>query len=607
MALSLLAGCCVVAAAWAQEASVDLAGEVAKAKETFRPWAPGDVDQKRADLQKALTDLDQSLAHSRAGYAAGWKKYLHWDQLEKNVASDRPELTALREVLGRFRRNNTGLEQPKFLQARDRLRDYIDAVQASREAKLQENYTAMLDDLAKRLQEYDASPTGNNGPEIGRTIGWLQSSGQAPQLVSSVQDRFAKPNLFAHASERFVAAGFNERIDRTTGVRDNILGTDIHGTARFLANQSANTIPSSDAARLNILLSGNIYSNNVGYNGPVTIRNTGTTSVVASKQLIVNDQGVYATNASSSCRTSSKINSISARCGLIEKIAWKKAGQQKGEAEQVASSHAASRMNGFINQEAAGAVAKANKQFQEKFRWPLLRRGHAPRHMNVSSDDTGVAAQIVQMSRDQIAAPSAPPAVPDDHDVAVQTHESFVANFSEAAIGGLELTDEKLALMMLDLTGSVPEELQITEDKEPWSITFAENYPISAAFDGNKVRLAVRANRFTRGRNDDGTVDQETKGTVEISATYNIEKTGAGAKLIRQGDLNVDFIGEDKLSVAQVATKTFLRRKFGSLFKPEFVGEGIALKGRWEKAGTLKLADIQADKGWIAVAWRTSN
>ena len=71
--------------------------------------------------------------------------------------------------------------------------------------------------------------------------------------------------------------------------------------------------------------------------------------------------------------------------------------------------------------------------------------------------------------------------------------------------------------------------------------------------------------------------------------------------------MNVDFIGEEKLSVAQVGTKTFLRRKFGSLFKPEFAGEGLKLKGRWEKAGTLRLADVKADKGWIAVAWRAGN
>jgi hypothetical protein len=596
-----------VASVQAQSGTPDLSAQLNQAREGFRPADPRELARRRAALQTSLAELDGSLARSQPGYAAGWKAYLHWDQLQQNVAGDDADVAVLSDSFERFRRNNRGLELPTFLRARDRLRDYLEALQASREAKLQDNYTATLDDLAKRLEDYQTSPTGVNGPEIGRSIGWLQSSGQAPQLVSAVQNRFDQPNLFAHASERFLGAGFNERVNRVTPVRDNILGTDIHGTARFLANQSLATTPSARDARLNILLHGNIYSNNIGYNGPVTIRNTGTTSVAATKQLIVNENGVFAAPATAACRTNSTIHSISAKCGLIEKIAWKRAGKQQGEAEAIASSHAAARINGYINREALGPVAKANAEFQDKFRWPLLRRGHAPKQMRVSSDHEGIDLAMLQMSRGQIAAGSSPPEVPADHDLAVQTHESFVANFSEAAIGGLELTDEKLAQMMLEATGSVPEELQITEEKEPWSITFAENFPISAAFDGQQVRLAVRANRFTRGRNEDGTVDQETKGLVEISATYAIEKTDTGAKLTRQGDLNVDFVGEEKLSVAQVGTKTFLRRKFGSLFKPEIVGEGLKLKGRWEKAGTLRLADVKADKGWIALAWKAGN
>lgn len=587
----------------------DLRQQIDDARTRFRPVDRNEVAARAAALQRALAALDHTLNRSRPGYAAGWKAYLRWDQLTENLRSDADEVDveALRDTYERFRRNNRGLEMPQFLQARDRLRDYLEAVQASREAKLQDNYTATLDELVTHLNEYEANPTGVHGPEIGRTVSWLQSSGQAPELVSAVQHRFAYPNLYARASERFLAVGFSDRVDRVTPVSDVILGTSLRGTARFLANQSAATIPSARDARLNILLHGTVYSNNIGYNGPVTIRNSGVTSIAAAKQLIINEQGVFTAPATASGRTNSTIHSISAKCGLIEKLAWKQAAKQKSEAEAIASSRAAGRIAGYINREAVGPVAKANAEFQEKFRWPLLRRGHAPQRMNVSSDHYGMGVEVLQMSRGQIAAPSRPPAMNSNHDLAVQAHESLVANFSEAAIGGLELTDEKLAEMMQEATGSVPEELQITDDKEPWSITFADNFPISAAFDGNQVRLAVRANRFTRGRNEDGTVDQETKGLVEISATYAIERTDAGATLTRQGDVEVDFVGEQQLGVAQVGTKTFLRRKFGSLFKPEIVGEGLKLQGRWERAGTLRLADVQADQGWIAVSWRAGN
>ena len=601
-----LACTCAASVALAQSNEPTLQQRIAQARENFRPLPENNVVQRRNQLLQALSQLDQLLARSRREYAAGWKQYLKWEALQTSLSSDQAaDVDLLSDVYDRLRRNNNGLEKPQFLQVRDRLHDYLAAVQLAGEGNLQDNYVAALDSLGKRIEKYEASPTGNDGPEIGRTLAWLQSSGQAPDLVAAVERRFDQPNLYAHAAERFVAVGFNDNIDRTQPVNDVILGTTLRGTARFLATQQLDAIPSQHDARLNLLVRGNIYSNNLGYNGPVTIRSTGVTSAYATKQLVINENGLLAVPAVCACRTNSTIHDICAKCGLIERIAWKKAGQQKPQAEVVGSSHAAARLNASIDREASGQLALANQQLREKFRLPLLRRGYATRQMRASSDNDSVDVQMLQMGPGQVAAPSQPPAsISNNYDLAVEAHESVVVNFSEAIIGGVELTDERLARMMLEATGNVPDELQITDEKEPWSITFAENYPIAATFDGNQVRLALRANRFTRGRNDDGTVDQDVRGLVEISATYGIEKTDAGAKLNRQGDLNVEFIGQEKLGVAQVGTKTFLRRKFGALFKPEFAGEGLKLKGRWERAGTLKLQDVKLDDGWIAIAWR---
>lgn len=601
-----LACTCAASVALAQLPEPTLQQRITQARENFRPLSENNVAERRNQLLQALSQLDQLLARSRPAYAAGWKQYLKWEQLQVSLASDEAaDVDLLRDVYDRFRRNNNGLEKQQFLQVRDRLRDYLAALQIAGEGNLQDNYVAALDSLGQRIEKYEASPTGNDGPEIARTLAWLQNSGQAPDLVAAVERRFNQPNLYAHAAERFVAVGFNDSIDRTAPVNDVILGTTLRGTARFLATQQLDAIPSQRDARLNLLVRGNIYSNNLGYNGPVTIRSTGVTSAYATKQLVINENGVLAVPAVCACRTHSTIHDICAKCGLIERIAWKKAGQQKPQAEVIGSSRAAARLNASIDREASGQLALANQQLREKFRLPLLRRGYATRQMQASSDHDSVDLQMLQMGPGQMAAPSQPPAsVSSNYDVAVEAHESIVVNFSEAVIGGVELTDERLARMMLEATGSVPEELQITEDKDPWSITFAENYPIAATFDGNQFRLALRANRFTRGRNDDGTVDQDVRGLVEISATYGIEKTDAGAKLTRQGDLNVEFVGQEKLGVAQVGTKTFLRRKFGALFKPEFAGEGLKLKGRWQQAGTLKLQDVKLNDGWIAIAWR---
>jgi len=88
------------------------------------------------------------------------------------------------------------------------------------------------------------------------------------------------------------------------------------------------------------------------------------------------------------------------------------------------------------------------------------------------SINTELIAAVIQANDFQLGAPDAPPKLSADRDVAVAIHESFVGNLAEAAIAGDTLTDEQLANLVEKLTGRVPDELKITQEKDPWSITF---------------------------------------------------------------------------------------------------------------------------------------
>jgi hypothetical protein len=196
-----------------------------------------------------------------------------------------------------------------------------------------------------------------------------------------------------------------------------------------------------------------------------------------------------------------------------------------------------------------------------------------------------------------LAAPSAPPVVNRFFDLATQAHESAVINFGQAVLGGITLTDEELVRLIRDeLKQEVPEELVITPDKDPWSITFAREVPVRVEFNDQTVLMAIRGRRFTRG-------GQPINEPIEISALYTIERGPMGARLVRQGDVEVTYLDRDRLGAAQVAFKTFIRRKFEAMFKDEFVGEGLKLKGRYAKVGTMRLENIVSDEGWISLGW----
>jgi hypothetical protein len=588
-AVNLLAG-----TAFSQTDVVQAAKDAGK---TFQPIAPQEVAVAKAELQAAVADLDALLKRSKPEYDAGWRKFLRWDDLQSQLRPEGPDTKNAEAVLDKLSANAVGLETSRFARVRHALRNYLNMATADADAKLQDTYGTQLTDLAAKLESYDKTSAGDDALAINRALGWLRRGRQAAQLVDAVQAKYSKPNLVGTVSQHFLAAGIEEDIEQTQPVSDNILGTSLSGTAHMVGRTRVEIPSNEQQAQFDILLTGQANSNTVGYNGPVTIYSTGATTISGRKSLYMNDLGLTATPAAANCATASSINGISARCRLIEKIAWKKAGQQQGQAEQIASSHAAWRVQGQMDDRAANLIANANKDWVEKVRNPLARRDGLPRSLRFRSQPDKLQMIALEQSPMQLGAPSDPPAPKMAYDVTLQAHESAVVNYGEAILGGVTLTDERLEKIIRDdLAAEVPEELKITPDKDPWSITFTNEVPVRAVFGAETVSLALRGRRFTRG-------DQAINEPIDISAVYKVEKTDKGTKLTRQGEVVVKFLNRERLGAPQIAFKTFLTRKFEALFKPEIVSDGIVLRGQLAKAGKLRIQEMTMGKGWAVLGW----
>ena len=583
----------------AEQPPASLAQMARDAAGKYQPVSPQQTAQSRAELQAALRDLDAFLKNSPPADAAGWRKYLRWEELaQQSQRPEGPEPRVVEAVITRFSAYENGLELPQFAQVRRALRRHLDTSQAAADATMAETYSKQLETLATHLENHAQTGSVDDALAISRTVAWLRRNHQAKELTAAIEKRFNRPNVYASVSERFLAAGIEDDVDRTQGVTDVILGTRIQGTARTTGRTHVDVVPNDRAAQVDILLTGQAASNNVGHNGPVTIYSTGLTSISGRKILVMNEEGLYGYGAAANCATSSNIYAIESCCNLIEKFAWSQAMRQKSQAEAIASDHAAARVAGQMDAQAAEMIADANQRYADKVRRPLLSRDGFPRKLEFRSGPEQVDVTGLALGAAGLAAAEAPPEVGAAHDVTVRAHESAIVNFGEAMLGGVTLTDEKLEKIIRDdLKAEVPEELKITPEKDPWSITFADESPVRAVFSGGQLALAIRGRRFTRG-------DQALSEPIEISAKYAIEKTPTGSKLTRQGEVEVKFLERERLGAQQVAFKTFMTRKFEALFKQEIVSEGIVLKGRLEKAGKLQVQEIASDKGWIAIGWQ---
>ena len=93
-----------------------------------------------------------------------------------------------------------------------------------------------------------------------------------------------------------------------------------------------------------------------------------------------------------------------------DRVATKRAGQQKGQAERIAEQHAEERLSQMFEERIGTELARSNTQFKERFRNPLVRRGQLPRvYFSTSTDHLYVTA--IQAGSAQLAAQSPAPEI----------------------------------------------------------------------------------------------------------------------------------------------------------------------------------------------------
>ena len=573
-----------------------LSAQVRANKDGFQPISPEHVAAARAHLDWALYNLDMSLFSSGEQNRGLWWNFLKWTELKEQLAKPEPDLAVLQGVVSQLRKNENGLEQPVFTAARDALKSYVTLLEVTADKDMAAAFQEHIEQLATELDTLDREPTVDNLLAVGRSVGWFEKRRQIPAVVSAIRYRYQQDNIQVFVSERLLSRNINRCINESTNVNDCILGTTICGSATMNGQATLRMIPCAAQAQLDIFLQGCIYSDTVGYNRSVQIYATGTTNVVAHKMLYLTPNSLIGAPTEAHCETQTNINNITASKlpRLITKIAWKKAGKQLPQAQAIAAEKAEEKVEAQLDEQSVSMIERQNQELIE-MKYPLVRNGSLPQRMSFSSTNQELVAHILRWGVGQLSANGPPPATSTPWDITAQVHETAVVNYGEAFLSNYTLTDENLARMLKERTGEVPAELQPSEDKDPWSITFADFVPVRAKFQDNIVSLAIRGKRFTRG-------DQKINDLIEIAAAYRVELTPNGSKLLRVGDVTVDYVGRKGPQGAQQVTfKTFLRRKFEALFKPEFENEGMELTGKASRIGDK----LQTKHAVFQNAWAT--
>ncbi len=572
-----------------------------KAKADFRPIDQSDVQQAKNLLIEALDKLDQRLAQAGDNGQA-WRGFLEVAALREHLSRDaEPDKNLLGRIRARYNSGHDGLELVWFLDVQTALHNYLAMNAAVDNPKVRAEFEKQMDRLAASLETYATKPTTEDALVISESVRWLQQAKQAPALVEAIQSRFVQPNLLAEISPAVLGAGIAEPVDDTTPVRDCILGTSIYGTAHTVGQTSVALVPDPNFGVLDAIFFGTTESDNVGYHGPVTIYSSATTNLAARKRIWIHPEGLSSYPGVSSATTAVAICDIQSNKGrqFIERMAWKRSAKQQGTAECIASRHAEQKLNERIDQQAAEALDRANRDYVEKFYRPFNERKLFPQKLQFSTTEQAVRLVGLQAGGGKLAAPGAPLSVAEGADLSLRIHESMINNLAFDALAGRTVYEEKLQQAAIDALGRLPDEMKGDDDGKPWAITFAPRQPISVTFADDGLKITLRGVRYMRGA--------EAHPAMNVSASYKIEKSQRGFKAVRQGEIQVfppDFVPGTQIDARRQVIRTLLEKRFEKVFKPELLGEGFELSGKWKAAGKLLPIQVECRDGWLVIAWK---
>ncbi len=549
----------------------------------------------RNELDASLSELERFLDKSPQR-KKGWVDFLQLDALKKELAADRKNVERLWPIEKNFRQNFLGLELKPFRNVRDALNKYILAelysADPTRTVGILSNRLSLL---AEQVQAVDVSENYEARRSTAQTYSFLTESNQESALSSLIQSSFARPNLRVLVSSAYVQQRFGRGVSEYNPVCEEILGTRIVGSSWLNGSVSPTLVNNPHQATVRLQLFGDFTSDNVGYNRGVKLYTQGSANVFASETIALGEHGLFSHNDTSvQANLSSRINDIDANLRIIERIAAKTAAKQKPQADAIARSRMETRIRDQFHQQLSQQLVEANEKVTPPQPVEVVRLGLSqPARSSWSSTQFLSLLWTVKNGKQLTAPNTCPHAVPNTG-MAIQVHESAIANFLAPILAGRILRSEDAALYRQQF-GPLADAAVAQEDSEPWAVTLATFQPVDAEFHDGKITLRVRTTKLDRG-------DRALNQSADISATYVPDLSSGKLQLVRDGEVSINFHGNQQTGVRASALRTFLKRKFDEVFREELLKEPLNLADRLPPdMQNLRIASYVSDRGWLQV------
>ncbi|MCY2983006.1 MAG: hypothetical protein NTY15_05135 [Planctomycetota bacterium] len=566
--------------------------DIANAQLNLDPNRLPDIGMARQRLDQAMSNLENFLATSPQ-HQSNWLAFLAWNDLQKELKEEKPDLDRITQIEKAFRQNYFGLEMSPFTGVRDALANYAYALKfGSDKTKAIESFNKLLTKLSEQLQLPNATTDFENAREVGQSVAYLVQGNQVSNLVQSVRGVFSRANARVLISSEFLGKRFSRPVNEANPVNEVILGTQLFGQSWLHGYVTPQLLDSSSNAAMRLNLNGSFSSQNIGYNRSVKLHTQGSGGVAASETIVLTDSGlVPLKDTSSDANLSSQINDIEARLRIVRKIASKQAAKQKPQADSIAEGRLEDRIRTQFHEKLTQQISEANERIKTPDLPVLTRLGLDRPSRTTWSSPQYLALLWKLQGQSQLASPISCPLVVEPSGVTVQLHHSIVTNLLDPVLAGRIIKNTDIDSISLQFGGTLGKGLAQQKDEKPWAITMAPFHPVEIELDDSLVKFRIRTSRLDSG-------DQVLKMGASIEAAYKIVVTDGAIQLERQEDVKI--VLAEQRGARPATIRRLLKKIFDDVFKQELLDQPVRVTDRLpNELKELSLISISVDDGWI--------
>ncbi|NOZ41292.1 MAG: hypothetical protein GXP24_13855 [Planctomycetes bacterium] len=586
------------------------------AEERFHPLSEKWFYDTQAAMREEVVRVATALDAMDPEESREWKSHLHWHLLETNLNSMNVNLRELEIVRRWMFSNRKGLEGPLFAKLRERIDAYLDAVFAFSHNDLHVTYDEKVALARRQCQEIAGEPSDANAVALGRTLGWLQRTGQLTTEIAEVRSLLSLPNAQVVVSTEFaqrLLGRFEADIDQTI----RVLGIEtapsigilqrqrlmrVSGSANSTGSASFEVVVNTQEIQINLIFQGEVIAHCRADAGPAAIQLKTYGQVGAIKPIYINMSGLRLGETVVDSQVTTQLQGVTARSNYVRRVARRLADQPKARSHMQSSSRSRTitllresldkRVDETLEEIRAeiATVEDSMKGFRELLA-PAVREGAVPKVQGLRSTLTGIELNVAGERRHQLGAvvPYSSDAVGGD--VQLRFHVSLVNNTLETILGGKILSDEFLMRYAKVLQVQLPLPLMVHSRSQRWTVTTAKHRPLELRLpEPNRLQFVMRIEAVE--------IDGQAYDVPSIATiNYDLVKNSFDEhELVRDGEIHLE-------TALPSDARSFLYEKLAAFYAPLLNSGGVAVPdgGVLGVLNSIESAGIEIANDWIVI------